>query len=154
MNYLRQGFFLRYVPFISAIRNSIYVQDIPKKFYCGYGSSMIYIQTNGKCYGCCDNVSSNSHYLGDIHNGISFPIIDLGNTICKNCDYIKLCGGRCGRMHKDFSSQRIQQYCELNIHTFDLIRKNLPEIQSLINVYPHYRDIIMDPMIAYTEYTS
>ena len=154
MNFLRQGVFLRFVPFISVIRESIYEHDIPQKFYCGYGNSMIYIQTNGKCYGCCDNVSSNSHYIGDIQNGIMFPDINLSRTICKDCDYIKLCGGRCGRMHKDFSTQRIKQFCELNIHTFDLIIRNLSEIKSLINKYPGYSDIIMDPMIAYTEYTS
>lgn len=154
MECLRKGIFLRFVPFISAVRNCLIDIEKPKKYYCGYGNSMIYVQTNGKCYACCDNVATNSHYIGDIFSGVKFPEIDLNKTICKECSYIKLCGGRCGRMHKDFSTDRIRQYCELNIHTFDCIRNSIPEIKKLISIYPDYIDKINDPMIGYTEYTS
>lgn len=70
--YLKKGILLKFVPFISAIRNIIIEPEKPDKFYCGYGSSMIYVQTNGKCYACCDNVATNSHYIGDIFTGIKF----------------------------------------------------------------------------------
>lgn len=146
--------FLRFVPFISAVKHSIIEIESPTKYYCGYGSSMIYVQTNGKCYACCDNVATDSHYLGDIFSGIKFPDINLEKTVCNGCTYIKLCGGRCGRMHKDFTQDRIQQYCELNKYMFDKIINNLSEIKKLIDLYPNYKGVIMDPMISYTEYTS
>lgn len=152
--YLKKGIFLRFVPFISAIRNLIVEPEKPTKFYCGYGTSMIYIQTNGKCYACCDNVATNSHYIGDIFTGIEFSNNNLNNTICKDCDYVKLCGGRCGRMHKDFSTERVKQYCSLNQFMFDLIKENINEINRLIIKNPELYKKIMDPMIAYTEYTA
>lgn len=154
IEYLKKGVFLRFVPFISVVKHSIIDIENPTKYYCGYGSSMIYVQTNGKCYACCDNVATDSHYLGDIFSGIKFPDINLEKTVCNGCTYIKLCGGRCGRMHKDFTQERIQQYCELNKYMFDKIINNLSEIKKLIDLYPNYKGVIMDPMISYTEYTS
>lgn len=153
-NYFKNGTFLRFVPFISAIRNIIAEPERPTHFYCGYGTSMIYIQTNGKCYACCDNVAANSHYIGDIFEGIEFSNNQLENTICNNCEYIKICGGRCGRMHKDFSIDRIKQYCDLNQFMFDLIKSNVVEITEIITKYPEYINMIMDPMLSYTEYTA
>ena len=151
---LKKGVFLRFVPFMSAVRNLIYDIAVPTKFFCGYGSSMIYIQTDGKCYACCDNVATNSHYLGDIFSGVNFPEIDLKKTICKNCKYIKLCGGRCGRMHKDFSENRKTQYCSLNQFMFDLIIDDIEKIKKIILSNKNMEEKLLDPMIAYTEYTS
>lgn len=154
MECLNKGIFLRFVPFMSAIKNQIIEPELPSKFYCGYGHSMIYVQTNGKCYACCDNVSTNSHLIGDIFTGINFPEIDLAQTVCGSCPYIKLCGGRCGRMHKDFNAERVSQFCELNKYMFNLTQTAMPEIRALIEKYPEYWDKFMDPMIAYTEYTA
>ena len=151
---LNKGLFLRFVPFISAVRHQIAEVETPSEFYCGYGRSMIYVQTNGKCYACCDNVATDSHLIGTIYAGVEFPEIDLSKTKCGNCSYIKLCGGRCGRMHKDFSEERVSQYCDLNKYMFDLIQGTMPEIRMLIEKYPDYKEKFMDPMIAYTEYTA
>ena len=151
---LKKGIFLRFVPFISAIQNLLVEREKPTHFYCGYGTSMIYVQTNGKCYACCDNVATNSHYIGDIFTGIKFTDNGLSNTICKDCEYIKLCGGRCGRMHKDLSAERVQEYCDLNQFMFDLLKSNINEIKKLIAKNPTILEKIMDPMIAYTEYTA
>lgn len=154
MECLRKGIFLRFVPFLSAIKNIIVEPEKPQKFYCGYGNSMIYIQTNGKCYACCDNVATNSHYIGDIYTGIKFSNNSLENTICRDCSYIKLCGGRCGRMHKDFTTERVKQYCALNQYMFNLIRANMDEIGDLISKNDQYYNNLMDPLISYTEYTA
>ena len=149
-----KGIFLRFVPFISAIRFLINDTDIPAKYYCGYGSSMVYVQTNGDCFACCDNIATKSHYLGNIFSGIQFPKIDLKDTICSNCSYIKLCGGRCGRMHKDFSNERKRQYCKLNKFMFDLIIADIEKIKLIIKSNSSFYDKIMDPLISYTEFTS
>lgn len=154
IKHLENGIFLRFVPFMSVVRNIIAEPEMPSKFYCGYGNSMIYVQTNGKCYACCDNVATNSHYIGDIYTGIHFSNNDLNQTICKDCTYIKLCGGRCGRMHKDFTIKRINQYCDLNKYMFNLIQENIEQIQYIISENPSLYNKIMDPMIAYTEYTA
>ena len=154
MECLKKGIFLRFVPFMSAINNLLNDTIIPTKFFCGYGTSMIYIQTNGKCYACCDNVATNSHYIGDIYKGIQFPETSLENTICNGCNYIKLCGGRCGRMHKDFTNERKMQYCKLNQFTFDLIISEIETIKRIIASDTKIYSKMMDPMLSYTEYTS
>lgn len=154
MECLRKGIFLRFVPFMSAIKNMIVEPDKPNKFYCGYGSSMIYVQTNGKCYACCDNVATNSHFIGDIYSGIKFSNNRLENTICRDCSYIKLCGGRCGRMHKDFTTERVMEYCALNQYMFNVIKTNIDEIKDLILKDDQYYNNLMDPLISYTEYTA
>lgn len=151
---LEKGIFLRFVPFMNIVKNCIFDIQKPNKFYCGYGETMIYVQTNGNCYACCDNVTTNSHYIGDIYSGVRFPEINLDKTVCKNCTYINLCGGRCGRMHKDFSPERISQYCELNIHTYKIIKSSIPKLLDLIQQHPHYKELLIDPMTSYTEYTS
>ena len=151
---LRKGVFIRLVPFMSAIQKLINEPAKPTDFYCGYGTSMIYIQTNGKCYACCDNISSDSHYIGNIYSGVSFSKNNLCNTICNDCEYIKLCGGRCGRMHKDFTIDRIKQYCELNQYMFNIIIENKSEILEMISKDQSICAKINDPMISYTEYTA
>ena len=154
MSFFEKGLFLSYVPFMSAINNFLNDVEIPTEFYCGYGSSMIYIQTDGSCHACCDNVETKSHYIGDIYNGIRFPSVDFNKIICKKCEFIKICGGRCGRMHKDFSTEKINEYCELNKFTFNLIKSNLQRIKEVLKKYPLMKKALNDKMVQYTEYTS
>jgi len=154
LSFFRVGIFLNFVPFVTAIYRTLYETNSPSEFYCGYGKSMIYIQTDGKCFACCDNVESKNHFIGNIFEGIEFPNIDLQKTQCKGCKYIRICGGRCGRMHKDFSLKHIDEYCQMNQYMFDLIESNLPEIKLLIKKYPEYKQKLNNPTFAYTEYTA
>lgn len=151
---MEKGIFIRFVPFISAVRNIINEPEVPQNFYCGYGKSMIYIQTDGTCYACCDNVCEKSHYIGSIYDGIQFAHNEIKNTMCKDCSYVKLCGGRCGRMHKDFSYSHAQKYCELNKYMFDLIISEIDTITDLLNKHSDFNQKIFDPMLSYTEYTA
>lgn len=153
-SFLKVGVFLNFVPFITAINRFLYDTEIPTQYYCGYGYSMIYIQTNGKCYACCDSVESETHLIGNIYTGITFPTINLSETKCCNCLYFRICGGRCGRMHKEFEDSHIREYCEMNIHMFSLIEKALPMIKDLILQFPEYEEKIKNPIFAYTEYTA
>lgn len=57
-------------------------------------------------------------------------------------------------MHKDFSKERIDQFCLLNKYMFDKILSNINKIKNLIKIYPDYEEKIKDKFIAYTEYTS
>lgn len=154
LSFLRIGVFLNFVPFATAINKMLADCKRPTEFYCGYGKSMIYIQTNGKCFACCDDVQSDNHYIGNIYNGVVFPVTNLlENNICGQCKHLNVCGGRCGRMHKDFSYEHIKEYCHMNQHMFTILEKNLPEIITLIEKYPQYKNRISDPLFAYTEYT-
>lgn len=149
--FFKEGVILRYIPFLSIVQHLLYEYPIPQHFYCGYGEDMIYIQTDGSCYGCCDEVDSKRHFIGDIYSGIEFHDMEISSDICLNCKDLVICGGRCGRMHKDFEPERIQCYCEMNKFTFDLIKKYLSEISKKIDSCPHYREVFCDPIMDYTE---
>jgi len=150
---LEKGIFIKYIPFISVINNYLNRESIPQNYFCGYGNSQIYIQTDGNCYACCDNVETSAHYIGDIFNGIKFTNSIIDNPTCNSCQYIKVCGGRCGRMHRDFDDKRISQFCELNQYMFETVIQSMPKIKNLISEYPHYMEIINDANLSYTEYT-
>ncbi|MCL2311131.1 MAG: radical SAM protein [Firmicutes bacterium] len=154
LSFLHVGVFLNFVPFITALGRYINDTPIPTEYYCGYGKSMIYVQTNGKCYACCDSVASETHLIGNIYEGISFPKIDISQSVCGDCSCIKICGGRCGRMHREFSKEHIKEYCDMNKFMFDIIETSLPEITELIKKYPEYKAKINNPIFAYTEYTA
>lgn len=150
-SFFKKGIVLRYIPFLSVIQHLIFEYDVPKKFYCGYGDDIVYIQTDGSCYACCDEVDSKQHYIGDIYNGITFNDMEISNTICQNCEDLIICGGRCGRMHKDFDLERIEDYCDMNRFMFKLIKRNLHEILKIMESYDNYKKIFSDPMMDYTE---
>lgn len=151
LSFLRKGVVLRFIPFLSVINKII--NDVPKPthFYCGYGEDIIYIQTDGSCYACCDEVESKIHYIGSLETGMSFNNMEISNTLCLNCEYLKLCGGRCGRMHKDFDNKRINDFCDMNIFMFNLIQDSIHEIRDLINKNESILHAINDSVMDYTE---
>jgi radical SAM protein with 4Fe4S-binding SPASM domain len=155
LTFLRKGVFLSYVPFVNAIKNYVWEPNIPKSYYCGYGKSQIYVQTNGDCFACCDNIGDRTHFIGNIKSGTTFPSIDISKSdTCGKCEYIKVCGGRCGRMHIDFSASRIQSFCNMNIFMFDLIKASIPEIKELLIKYPYFIPKFQDENLHYTEYNA
>jgi len=154
LSFLKKGTVLNYVPFLSIIRNLIDNEPPPKNYYCGYGHYSVFVQTDGACYACCEAVESSAHIIGDIYNGIRFSNMDIDNSKCLNCLYLKLCGGRCGRMQKDFSQKRINDFCELNIFTFNLIINALPSIKKHIKTNSDLLEAIYDEHLDYTEQIS
>jgi len=151
LSFLRQRTILYYVPFLGIIRNYIDNGPPPKYYYCGYGNYSIFVQTNGTCFACCEAVESSGHKIGDIYNGIKFTNMSLERTRCSDCPHVKLCGGRCGRMHKDFDSVRINHFCELNIFTFNLIKNAMPEIKMMMQTNCEFYKAIHDYHLEYTE---
>ncbi len=150
-SFLKQGILLRYVPFLAILRHMINDPSVPENFYCGYGDDIVYIQTDGTCYACCDEMESKKHFIGDIYNGILFENMKNNYDRCLKCEYIKICGGRCGRMHKDFEEDRINHYCDMNRFTFKLIESHLEEIKDIISKNYNLKEIIDDFMLDYTE---
>lgn len=149
--FLKHGMILRYIPFLSIIKHFLSDTPVPVHYYCGYGKDIIYIQTDGSCHGCCDGIENSSHYIGDLYRSIEFKDMTITSDYCKKCEYLKVCGGRCGRMHKDFDKERINSFCEMNIFLFRKIKEHLPEIQQLINKNTKILDAINDVNMDYTE---
>ncbi len=151
LQYLKRGILLRLIPFISSAFFLLHDHDV-SNFCCGYNNSMIYVQTNGNCYTCAEDMTTNQNLIGKIDAGFCFDSFGLNNTICKSCDYLPLCMGRCGRMHREFEIQHINEYCKLNRVLFDLIKENISEIKEYCDKYSIIFDLT-DPIYHYTEYT-
>lgn len=150
-SYLRQDVVLYYIPFLGIIRNFIDEKQFGGNYYCGFGNYSIFVQTDGICYACCEAVEEGQHKIGSIDHGIKFADMKPDNAKCLKCAYLKICGGRCGRMHKDFRMDRISDFCELNIFTIKMIENNLPEIKKLLKNNPYFFDAIFDYHLDYTE---
>lgn len=151
LSFLKKGVIINYIPFLGIIRHILNNVPRPIHYYCGYGEDIVYIQTDGSCYACCDEVESKAHYVGNIFSCIKFEGMEIKSSRCLSCDYLNICGGRCGRMHKDFSENRIQDFCEMNIFLFNLILDSISEIKTIINKNPKLMKAIHDPSLDYTE---
>lgn len=149
--YLKKGVLLQLIPFISSVFNLTNEHET-NIFCCGYNHSMIYIQTNGACYTCAEDMTTNKNLIGNINEGVNFDSFTISNTVCRSCDYLSLCIGRCGRMHKEFCDKHISEYCKLNKVLFDIIRENINEIEKHCEKHNIKFDL-NDPVYHYTEYT-
>lgn len=156
IKYLREGFQLNILPFIS-IAQLMLSQDGRrdfKKYLCGYNEFMIYIQTDGNCFSCAEEVFNSSHFvIGNIRDGIEFKAQDISkNVSCRHCKYIKLCSGRCGRMQERFEVKHIEEYCRLNAILFDKVISSEDFLKEVYAKYPELVKDIDDPMLRDTEY--
>lgn len=152
MGYLNKGILLNFIPFISCVFFINENKDICK-FNCGYNNSMLYVQTDGKCYTCAEDFVSKNNLIGNIYHGIEFTNFSIDKTICKGCEFLPICQGRCGRMHREFSPEHVKEYCLLNKTQFDYFVNQIDNVNKLAK---HY-DIRIDannPLFTFTEYIS
>lgn len=153
LQYLKLGFMIKLVPFMAALKFMFYPDRLDNEFSCGYSRGMVYIQTNGNCYACSDNVEAGVHYMGNIESGIMLAKFSLDQFRCANCSYRRLCMGRCGRMHVEFSEKHVSEYCQLNQFMFDLFLKHKTELGQLLQAYPKYQSELDSWLLEYTEFT-
>lgn len=151
LSYLQKGILLNFIPFIAAT-NFALNKEIPNTFCCGYNESIIFIQTNGACYTCAEDMTTQKNLIGDLKKGIAFDDFCLKDTICASCSYNHICKGRCGRMHREFNREHIDEYCKLNKVLFDLVLDNLSVISSAIDKFNLNFDM-NNSIYHYTEYT-
>lgn len=153
IKYLENGIMLKYIPFMAVLKFLFYHDRDDNEFSCGYSRGMIYIQTNGKCYACSDNVESNSHYIGEINNGVKLPNHKLTEFKCNKCSYRKICLGRCGRMHIEFSAEHINEYCQMNQAMFDLFLNKKNYLREIVTQNSKFKSELNHWILEYTEFT-
>lgn len=154
LKYMERGILLPFVPFMAVLKFMFFHDRDDTKFCCGYGSHMLYIQTNGVCHACCDNVQEGIHKLGDIYEGVQFPHYNLKDFKCRDCKWRSICMGRCGRMHKEFPIDRVSQYCAMNQYVFSLFEKNRQKFEQLFVEHPEFEQYLSSWVIDTMEFTS
>ena len=148
-DYLKKGIVLKLIPFLScAFYRDKNIDTL--KFLCGYNYNMLYIQTDGKCYSCAEDFLSNKNLIGTINTSINYPDFSIKNTRCNSCDYLSMCFGRCGRMHREFSDTHIFEYCKLNMTMFSYFKNNHERINSICRE----NKILTERMSFITDYTE
>lgn len=153
IKYLEQGILIKYIPFMAVLKFMFFHDRDDDKFSCGYSCKMIYIQTNGNCYACSDSVEKNTHYIGNIYRGVTFPCHKLSKFKCKGCSYRSICMGRCGRMHIEFSKEHINDYCQMNQAMFNLFLDNRVYLEKIIAQNPSFKNELENWILEYTEFT-
>ena len=153
LNALRKGNLIKLVPFMAVLKFMFYHDRNDHEFSCGYSKGMIYVQTNGACFACSDNVESGCHFVGSIAQGVKFKKISLLDLRCKACIYRSICMGRCGRMHKEFSAAHISEYCKLNQYMFNLFLAKKDELKDIIENQPKIKEELSNPLLEFTEFT-
>lgn len=152
MGYLHQGILINLVPFLAVLKFMFEHDRNDQLFSCGYGRGMIYIQTNGTCFACSDNIGSQIHKIGSLEEGVKMPKPTLMKLKCAQCPYRPLCMGRCGRMHKEFSDTHIAEYCALNQYMFNLFIKNKLELETIYNQSNEIQKRLKSDTLEYTEF--
>lgn len=153
LDYFERGITLMFVPFLAVVKFLLFHDRSDNEFSCGYRKSMIYIQTDGSCYACSDNIEDGKHHIGTLQNGIQFNPVSLANIKCGKCTYRHLCMGRCGRMHFEFDKNHIDEYCRLNQFMFNLFIADRDRLQIAVERYPSVIKAFSEPMLEYTEFT-
>jgi radical SAM protein with 4Fe4S-binding SPASM domain len=154
IRFYSQGVQLNFLPFASITHLLLKKRNNISQYLCGYNEFMLYIQTNGDCYSCSEEIIIGKHFLiGNITDGIKFKEQNLTqNSNCLNCNYISLCSGRCGRMQERFSKDHIKEYCKLNQILFNKIISNRTYLEEIIKKYPYLDKRVDDPFFRITEY--
>ena len=153
IRYLEHGFMLKLVPFMAVLKFMFYPDRSDWEFSCGYSRGMVYVQTDGNCYACSDNVESGAHHIGNITSGITITKRSLSQFRCADCIYRRLCMGRCGRMHIEFSEIHISEYCQLNQFMFDLFLAHKNKLDLVLQSHPEYQRELNNWLLEYTEFT-
>lgn len=152
VKFLEQGIVLNIIPFMSVLKFMFFHDRSHNNFVCGYSNSMIYIQTDGKCYACSDSMECGSHDIGSISNGIKFKKININDWSCGACNDKYLCMGRCARMHIEFSDNQREKYCELNRYMFGLFIKQKDRFEKILKKNSEIEERITDKTLNHTEF--
>lgn len=153
LQYLKHGFMIKLVPFMAVLKFMFFPDRTDNEFSCGYSRGMIYIQTDGNCYACSDNVEACVHHIGDIKSGITLKKFSLEMFRCAKCSYRRLCMGRCGRMHIEFTDHHISEYCRMNQFMFNLFNARQAELDLVLREYPAFKHELTNCLLEYTEFT-
>ena len=154
ITYIAKGVVLNLLPFIAPFTIKNGESKLLGKYLCGYGDFMIYIQTNGQCYSCAEEILSSEYFnIGNIYNGIRFYSKKSKFLIekCNECQHYYYCRGRCGRMQERFSQNHIEEYCQLSMELFNLININYKSISKNRFFIRHINELD-SLMLGMTEY--
>ncbi|MBC9786093.1 radical SAM protein [Heliobacterium chlorum] len=147
INSLRKGSMLNIIPFMSMVRLLMKIKK-SSGILCGFNYGSVYVQTNGNCYSCSEEMNNSEFYIGSVSTLVNFGSFTCKESICVQKSCFEMCYGRCGRMHLKFSNNHINEYCELNRAMISLFEKDKDDIIRLVS---SQLSALNDPIFELTE---
>lgn len=152
--YLQKGVILNLIPFIAPFTLDNYLTNYSNHYLCGFDNNMIYVQTDGTCYSCAEEILDSEYFkVGDIHAGFSFKKkrTEFADDNCMICRDYPYCKGRCGRMQERFDVEHIKEYCLLNKVLFNQVSSKKDLLRSDVHFmnYVKTQDLLTIKMTEY-----
>ncbi len=99
---------------------------------CGIGENFQALAIDGSIYTCEDSYHNK---IGSIGEGadMSKSQHHYDFEICRDCAVKAICAGRCVVPHLNYSSEKVDFYCQCSKLLINKFKKILPEIKELIN---------------------
>lgn len=132
INYMEEGKVIRLYPFIAIVDSLL--KNEKTKLRCGAGQTGYAIATDGKIVACPIMNCIKDFEAGDLEsNPEELKKFDVGG-ICKGCNYLDLCGGRCLYSNKAelWPKEGQEAICNTVKFYIDKLKERLPEIKKLI----------------------
>lgn len=145
---LKIGKVMGIVPFLGLLKYFINGEKI-KRILCGSGSDSFNITTTG-FVNCCP-IAAEFDPIDDIRKE-GFNHKDLYDTefiggICKNCEILEKCGGRClyANKHGWWGPDEHKEVCQTIFHLVNTLESRLDEIKALIKDNKELSDLVYYP---------
>jgi uncharacterized protein len=123
----------KWYPFLQTAEDLLLHKDASLRCGCGYANYTI--NTDGNIGPCPVMVGMKDFYIGNIFTAdpTRLPVVGL-NGICRNCDILNFCGGRClyADIVKPWNEEQKMVICRSVRALHDGIVDVLPEISELI----------------------
>ncbi|MEM1670162.1 MAG: TIGR04084 family radical SAM/SPASM domain-containing protein [Candidatus Methanomethylicaceae archaeon] len=126
-------------PFLGILKRLLYGGTNPP---CGAGVDAFAIFPNGKILACPIAYDVKWAIVGELSNS-PFELKRI-KIDCENCNYFKVCGGRCLYINKEgLWKGKMKEICNLTIFTINLIKKNINYIKNPDKIiYPKFNNSI------------
>lgn len=125
------------VPFLGILKRLLHGGPNPP---CGAGVEAFAIFPNGNILACPIAYDAKWAVLGKLSDS-PFELKRV-KIECKNCNYFKVCGGRCLYINKErLWIDKMEKICDITIFTIDLIKEHVKYIKNAEKIiYPNFNN--------------
>jgi len=132
---MEKGVVKNIVPFQAIISSLMFDRvsnDLPR---CGCGASIVYLDTDGRCYMCDKLLGKDEFSVGSVHDGTSWRSTSKCTELreqCIKCEIRFICGGRCLPQLLYYPDDKFGFYCQIQKIAVQKLNNVLTTIKGLI----------------------
>ncbi len=128
---LQKGVVVKIIPFLGVISSHYFPRKVGVA--CGAGYDSITVTPDGRILSCPIAVTEQWAELGSLDKGFLTSVEDIPG-ICKNCEYLKYCGGRCLYANKEryWGEDGWYEVDGVTREYLSIVLSRIPEIDKII----------------------